>query len=519
MIRWRVAPRVRTLLGVLFALVLVLPILMVGIGRVYENQLIRNTEEVLIAEAVVVGEVYRRAIDPLGSTLELPEIREANAERFFPFRASLDINASPLLPRASREEAEVRTSSIASLTRMLERTVVRTLSGVRVLDVHGVVVASPLGETGYSLAHLPEVQAALRGEYAPALRQRFSDEPPPALTSLSRAAGMRVSIAIPVYEDPRAPAGKAGRVLGAIYNVRTPLEVSRALWLLRWDLAMPAMLSLTITLALAAFVATTIARPLTRLRRAAESVARGERGGSLDVGSLAPAEIIALSESVAKMRGKLEARAEYIREFAANTAHELKTPLTSLRGASELLLEEDGEMSAEQRQRFLSNIHSDAVRMDQLVQRILHLARIESQDAVREDIDLFAFVEGAAERYRRMGHDVEVVLSGERRVKSNAELLDSLVTNLLDNAVRHGAGARVTIAVRDGELSVRDRGPKLPEAHFVRVFERFYTTERGRGGTGLGLAIVKAIAEAHEGRVWVTQNEDVGATFHVRLSA
>jgi signal transduction histidine kinase len=507
------------LLGVLFALVLVLPILMVGIGRVYENQLIRNTEEILIAEAVVIGEVYRRAIDPSAAE-ELPAIEDPDAERFFPFRASLDINQSALLPRAERENVEVATSSITSLTRLLERTVIRTLSGVRVLDARGLVVASPTGETGYSLAHLPEVASALRGEYSPALRQRFSDEPAPALTSLSRAAGLRVSIAIPVYADPRTPAGKGGVIIGVVYNVRTPLEVTRALWLLRWDLAMPALVSLSITLFLAAFVATTIARPLTKLRRAAESVARGEREGSLDVGSLAPAEIIALSESLAKMRKKLEARAEYIREFAANTAHELKTPLTSLRGASELLLEEDGEMSAEQRRRFLSNINSDAVRMDQLVQRILHLARIESQDAVREEIDLYAFLEGTAERYRRMGHDIELVLHGDRRtVRSNVELLDSLVTNLLDNAVRHGAGLRVTIAAKDGVLSVRDRGPKMPASHFARVFERFYTTERGRGGTGLGLAIVKAIAEAHEGRVWVEQDVEAGATFYVDLVA
>lgn len=524
--RWRVAPKVRTLLGVLFGLVLVLPILMFGIARVYENQLVRNTEEILIAEAVVVGEVYRRALDPSGSVISLPRIDDPNAERFFPFRPALDIHTTPLLSRSSRVDlpsASTSTGAIALIAPLLERTVVRTLSGVRVLDPRGVVVASPLGESGYSLAHLPEVQAALRGEYAPALRARFSDEPAPPFSSLSRAANMRVSIALPIYRDPRAPAGKGGEVLGVVYNARTPLDVSRALWLLRDDLVVPALLSLMITLMIAAFVTATIARPLMRLRRAAESVARGERGGSLRVGSVAPAEIYALSESLGKMRAKLEERAEYIREFAANTAHELKTPLTSLRGASELLIEDWAAMTGEQRERFLSNIHQDAVRMDSLVGRILHLARIEAGVPETESIDLFAFLEGVRERYRRMGHELALSLNGSRRaVQMSAEQLDSLVTNLVDNAVRHGAGKPVDITVLASDrhgvvLSVRDRGPKLPAEHFARVFERFYTTERARGGTGLGLAIVKAIAEAQGGSVSVAQNEDQGATFRVEL--
>jgi two-component system sensor histidine kinase ChvG len=182
------------------------------------------------------------------------------------------------------------------------------------------------------------------------------------------------------------------------------------------------------------------------------------------------------------------------------------------------LLEEYEEMSPEQRRRFLSNIHADTVRMDSLVGRILHLARIEAGVPEREELDLFAFLEGTAERYRRGGHEIVLELESARRiVRLSGDQLDSLLTNLIDNAIRHGAGKPVTISVRDRVLSVRDRGPKLPREHFARVFERFYTTERGRGGTGLGLAIVKAIAEAHGGEVWVEQHEDEGASFHVRL--
>ena len=223
------------------------------------------------------------------------------------------------------------------------------------------------------------------------------------------------------------------------------------------------------------------------------------------------------------MRAQLEARAKYILEFAANAAHELKTPLTSLRGAAELLQEDIASMSDEQRMRFLSNMHSDAVRMDQLVQRILDLARIESALPDRERIDLRAFLEATVERYARNGHEIE--LSYEARspmVDMAPEQLESLVTNLLDNAVRHGSKERVEVTVCDENenllLVVRDRGPKLSPGHLERVFERFYTTERARGGTGLGLAIVRAIAEAHGGSVSAAAL-DRGASFAVRIRA
>jgi signal transduction histidine kinase len=520
----RRAPKVRTLLGALFVLVLVLPILALAGGRVYENQLVRNTEELLIDEAVVVGEIYRRALDPEGAKKPLLPIEGEDEPRYHPFRAELDIRTTPILPRAARDPTVVITGTVvgSDISSLLERSIIRNLAGVRVLDARGIVVASAAPEVGYSLGHLPEVQAALRGEYRPALRRRFSDHPEPPLESISRAASIRVSVAIPIYEDPRAPAGMGGRVIGAVYNQRTPLEVTRSLWALRQELLAPAAISFLITLGIAAFLTLTISRPLMRLRRAAEAVARGEREGSLEVGTFAPQEILALAGALKKMRDQLEARAEYIREFAANTAHELKTPLTSLRGASELLLEE-GTMSEDQKKRFLQNIQSDAVRMDSLVQRILHLARIESTVPEKEEIDLRAFLEGTVERYRRMGHALSLSYRAKSpRISMNAEQLDSLVSNLVDNAVRHGANETVEIAVEDGapgrRLIVRDHGPPLPAEHFEHVFERFYTTERDRGGTGLGLAIVKAIAEAHGGSVAVERHGEGGASFIVVLT-
>lgn len=515
------APRVRTLVGALFLLVLALPFLMMGIERLFENALILETEHTLIVEAVALGEVYRQATDPKRAMTPLPP-PGSDEDRFAPIVPRLDLSASPLLPPATRE-GRARTASVASpLDRLLERAMVRNLSGIRVLDADGVVVASSASEVGYRLAHLPEVRAALAGEYRPVLRRRFSDEPDPPITSLSRAADLRVSLAVPVFADPRTKVGTGGRVLGVVYGSRTPLDTTKALWAWREKLYLPFLFSVAVTLFAVVFLTFSLSRPLTRLRQHAEQVAHGAPAAGYRVGRVAPQEMHVLAASLERMSLQLAKRADYIREFAANAAHELKTPLTSLRGAADLMLEAGEDMPPERRRRFLENISSDAVRMDQLVRRILELARIEASAPERVPIELRAYLEGLCERYRRRGEPVRLEATSEGAVRGALEQLESLFVNLLDNAVRHAAGGDVQVVLRReaGEVVVEviDAGPALAPDALDRVFERFYSTSREQGGTGLGLAIVKAVAEAHGGTV-SAKVESRGARFVVRLPA
>ncbi len=504
-------PKVATLVGALFLLVLILPFVLLASVRLFESMLVRETEQVLLAEAVVVGEAYR---SQLGATVLGP----TDGEPYHPFPPQLSLgiwSQTEVLPPAVRR-GEVRTSSATKTKALLPRVFVRNLAGTRVLNLKGEVVASTSDEIGYSLAHLPEVEAALRGAYHPVLRRRFSDDPTPPLTSLSRAATVRVSLAVPVYADPRAPVGSA-EVLGAVYSSRTPLEPTRALWLWRERLLWPALVSVVVTLALVFLLTISIARPLARLRRYAQEVAQGASDSKLVLGASAPQELASLAESIQYMRSELEARASYIRDFATHIAHELKTPLTSIRGASELLLED--EMTPEQRHRFLSNVHADALRMDDLVRRILALARIESTRPQTQVLQLDSFLEAVAERYARHGHQVRISNSCGRSVRYDPEQLEMLLGNLLDNAFRHGGDAPVDLSLEVNDqviLTIRDRGPPLPPDHFHRAFERFFSTERARGGTGLGLALVKAIVDAHGGQV-TARVEPVGASFSVTL--
>ena len=513
----RFSPKVRTVVAALFLLVLVLPFLVVGALRLYWDALLQHTETVLISEAVVVGEIYRRAAAPKTARGPLTYI---DGEHYHPFLPKLDPYESPILAPAERRASASRTASdAADLHDLLRRSVVRNLSGIRIVDRAGIVVASSTRETNYSLAHLPEVEAALAGGYLPVLRRRYSDEDAPPLSSLSRAGKVRVSLAVPIYRNPAAPVGTPD-IIGAVYSSRTPLGLSKALWAWRDRLIVPILISVVITLLLGAVLTFMISKPLRRIRNSAEKIAEGDPT-PLEPGAWGTEEIHALAASIARMQEELEKRAQYIREFAANAAHELKTPLTSVRGAAELLLENE-DMDPDKRRRFLSNMHEDAVRMDGLVHGILDLARIEASRPQRKPVDVPAYLEATAERYRRRGHDIGISHFGSAEISYAPEQLDTLVCNLLDNAVRHSGGgaveAEITQDAKGTILRVSNDGQALTEAELDRVFERFYSTARSSGGTGLGLAIVKAIAEAHGGKVWAVPRPDGGATFSVLLA-
>ena len=513
-IRW--SPPVGLLLTVVALLSLVLPFLMLGAVRLFDTALIQDTEHALLAEAAVVGELYRRQIDPAAASVRVAAPYDENL-RFAPLTPKLDFSPSAVRPPTKR----LGTATVAtdSLSILLERVRIRNLAAVRVLDRHGVVVASPQHLAGYSLAHLPEVSAALAGDYAPVLRRRYSDSPAPPLSSLSRAADARVSVAIPIFEDPRARPGEGAAVIGAVYSARTPIEPAKALWAWRRKLYLPVVTSVLVVVLVAGILAFAIRRPLVRLDRYARGVAEGEPVGPFRDTAVEPAEVRALAANVERMRRQLEARADYIREFAANAAHELKTPLTSLRGASELLLEE--AMPDAQRRRFLENIQSDALRMNRLVSGMLDLARIESTPPARQTMNLSEMLAGIQERYRRLGREVRIDAPRNAFIWAAPDLIESLMGNLLDNAARHGSGEPIDVAVRiETEayaIVVRDYGPCLAPGDLDHVFDRFYSTARDGGGTGLGLAIVRAVAEAHGGTVTAEAAPERGARFVVRL--
>ena len=201
------------------------------------------------------------------------------------------------------------------------------------------------------------------------------------------------------------------------------------------------------------------------------------------------------------------------RDFVANVSHELKTPLTSIIGYAETLTTEDAGKDAE---RFAHTILNNARRMQELVDDLLDLSRIESgrwqPTLARVDV---AGVVGEAwaeflDRARARRIKITVAASVARHVKADPDALRQILTNLFDNALRHTPpGGRITVTAEASAggvtIAVADTGSGIASEHLPRIFERFYRADPGRsreeGGTGLGLAIVKHLIEAHGGRV------------------
>ncbi len=221
------------------------------------------------------------------------------------------------------------------------------------------------------------------------------------------------------------------------------------------------------------------------------------------------------------------------RDFVANVSHELKTPITSIKGFVETLL--DGAINdSVDSERFLRIIAKQADRLHAIIEDLLSLSKIEqSEDA--DDIVLEAGpicgVLGSAVHTCQNGardRDIAVVLECDDSLeaKINPMLLEQAVVNLLDNAIKYsdpGREVSIRTEVADDEvlIHVADHGCGIAEEHVTRIFERFYCVDRARsrklGGTGLGLAIVKHIVQAHHGRVTVESALGLGSTFTIHL--
>ena len=221
------------------------------------------------------------------------------------------------------------------------------------------------------------------------------------------------------------------------------------------------------------------------------------------------------------------------RDFVANVSHELKTPITSIKGFVETLL--DGAMENPQdAERFLHIIAKQAERLNAIIEDLLRLSAIEQSegaaDIVLEPGRVRDVLEAAVYDCQAPASDrhVDIDLSCDSAVeaKMNAPLLEQAIVNLLENAIKYsesGGEVQLSAAPENGEvvIVVKDQGCGIPPEHLPRIFERFYRVDRGRsrklGGTGLGLSIVKHIIAVHHGRVLVESTPGKGSTFSIRL--
>ncbi len=222
-----------------------------------------------------------------------------------------------------------------------------------------------------------------------------------------------------------------------------------------------------------------------------------------------------------------EQREQLRREFSSNVSHELKTPLTSISGFAELIMQD--MVPKEKVKEFSGDIYRESQRLITLVNDIIKLSKLDDEDVVPEleTVDLYSVAEDVVDSLRAAAdkRKVAVTLSGESSVMQGVvRYLDEIVYNLCDNAIKYNKdGGAVSVSVKNGDdnvtLTVSDTGIGIPYEHQDRVFERFYRVNKSHSkevsGTGLGLSIVKHAARFHSAKISLDSKPGEGTSVTV----
>ena len=332
------------------------------------------------------------------------------------------------------------------------------------------------------------------------------------------------------------PARRGGQAVGIVLLTREAREVDARLFEIRASVLGLFVLALVLTVAVSVYLAQTLASPILRLAGAAAEMRQGRgRGGSVPEDLLGRRdEIGILARDLQAAARALWARIDANERFAADVAHELKNPLTSVRSAIETLRRVE---NVEQQRRLLSIIANDAVRMDRLITDIADSSRVDAElsRVIAEPVDIAPILGVLVELHNtiRAPNEAEMVLEAPDHLVAMGveDRLVQVFRNLLGNALSFSPeGGHVWLRARaagpEVEVVVEDEGPGIPEARLEGIFDRFYserpTGERFGQHSGLGLSISRQIIEGLRGRISAENRRDaegrvVGARFVVRL--
>ncbi len=367
-------------------------------------------------------------------------------------------------------------------------------------------------------ADYTETEAALFGENRTAVRRLGHD-------------GLMLSIAVPVQ--------RYKQVLGAIMLSKDSASIERTVRDVRLDILKVVGVALTVTILLSIYLAGTIAQPIRRLAAAAERI-RHDRGRQETMPGLTERrdEIGDLAASLKDMTEALWLRMDAIERFAADVAHEIKNPLTSLRSAVETASRID---NPDQRAKLMVIIQDDVARLDRLISDISNASRLDAELS-RTEFDLVdvaallgALVDmhRASDKHQAVSLDLEILSPEPMLVDGIEDRLVQVFRNLISNAETfspEGGQIRLTME-RDADfvtVTVDDDGPGISDGKEKAIFDRFYTSrpegEKFGIHSGLGLSISKQIVDAHEGTISAMNRQDrdgriLGARFKIRLPA
>lgn len=525
-------PQLRSLLLAVNCLVLLLPVSGIFLLKMYESQLIRQTEAALIGQAALLSSLYAQELalqaNKENLTIKYGSILPVdspfhNIESFTPISPLLDVATETILPPSPNGERPAYPADPLSLVvggkliPVLKESQRITLCGIRIVESNGIVVSSSGSELGSSLAHRQEIKRALQGYYASVLRKRVSDEPAPPYSSLSRKGSVRVLVGMPIIHDQQ--------IVGAVLLSRSPIGLGKGLYFIRKHLLLGSVLVISIVIAITWLTNVVISRPLKQLVVRTKIIKN--HGGELEpLTHPGTREVEELSGAISEMANTLQKRADYIQNFARHVSHEFKTPITAIQGSVELMQDLGQEMSQEDQNHFLKNMGQDVRHLDQLTRGLLNFARADMASPGVTSIDpaeiIQQIIEQMSEEDRSITANFQI---GNTTILMEPDIFRGIITNLIENCFRHGNATNVNIEIPHAkyqetmgtQIYVTDNGCGVPPANHDRIFTPFFTTARNSGGTGLGLTITKAIVENHGGQIALLTSYETGCRFSLFL--
>jgi two-component system sensor histidine kinase CreC len=362
------------------------------------------------------------------------------------------------------------------------------------------------GNIGSDYSNWRDVALTLRGQYG--ARTTRHDPHDPTSVVLYIAAPLLVR----------------GETVGVLTVAKPTTNVNTFLTIARPRIIRIGIVSAAVATFLSLIISFWITRPIRRLTQYALDVREGKRA---KLPGLGRSELSDMATAFDRMREALEGR-KYVEQYVQTLTHEIKSPLSAIRGSAELLEE---EMSCEVRARFLANIRTEANRIQDLVDRMLKLTELESK-RILERVELISFgtlirtvLEEKCLLLSQKGLTVEVTNRDDLMAKGDSFLLHQAVSNLIQNAIDFSpVNARIDITLRsDGKMLnfiLDDEGPGVPEYAKRKVFDKFFSLQRpdtGKKSTGLGLNFVKEVAHLHHGEIILENRAEKGMRAILRL--
>ncbi len=331
-----------------------------------------------------------------------------------------------------------------------------------------------------------------------------------------------IRVIIPIIQEDR--------VIGAIILYSPIHGINKALAGLSQMVLTAGIISLAIAFLIGIILSRRLSGPILTITEASIFIAKGQKQVIVPTNT-GIEEINQLGKTFNDMSGKVEANEERMREFVANVSHELRSPLTSIKGFVEALLDNKGK-TPEAQKRFLTIIHHETDRLSKLVNDLLVLSRSEELvPLILEDIELKGFIEDVLIGFHTRAEENSInlnVISKGNPIFLNNDLysLKQIIVNLVDNALKYSPlGGTISISLKESaemiSISISDSGSGIPERDLPYIWDRFYRVDKARsretGGTGLGLAIVKQLTEKNGGHVEVESVLGKGSIFSIRF--